>query len=338
MKMKVWLFAILTLVLFQVVFGQDVGVAPTKTTRDTTTPDTQKSGYLIGPGDVITTKVLGEPQFDFIATVDEDGKFQVPFFDQGVMAKCRTEKELRTDVTQLLSKYLKTPQINVSVTERKSRPPVIVSGEVQKYTEVDLHRHARLLDLITLAGGPTKDAGGLIQVFRPTPPLCNDRSEATIWTAENSDGGDVPSRLYTYSNLKSGKEESNPEIFPGDLIIVRKAPPVYVIGEVNKLLEIPITESGLSLSEAIAQAGGVSRTAKTKNITIHRLKDNSKDRELIAVNYDLIRKGQQKDVVLQPQDIVEVDKAKKSIGQTVLEIATGTLRNTANVIPQRLAY
>jgi SLBB domain len=192
--------------------------------------------------------------------------------------------------------------------------------------------------MITLAGGPTKEAGGLIQVFRPSAPMCNDRNENTIWTAENSDGADVPSRLYTYSNLKSGKEESNPEIFPGDLIIVRKAPPVYVIGEVNKLLEIPITESGLSLTEAIAQAGGFNRQAKTKNITIRRLKDNSKERQLIAVNYDLIKKGKQNDVVLQPDDIIEVDKAKKSIAQTVLEIATGSARNFTNVLPQRILY
>jgi polysaccharide export outer membrane protein len=286
---------------------------------------------------VITAKVLNEPQFDFVATVDEDGRFQVPFFTQGVMAKCRTEKELRTEVVQLLSKYLKTPEIGLNV-QRRSRPPVVVSGEIRKPVEVDLTRRATLLDMITLAGGPTNEAGGLIQVFRPTPPMCDDRAEASIWTAENSNGSDIPTRLYTYSNLKSGKEESNPEIFSGDLIVVKKASPVYVIGEVKILREILITETGLSLQEALAQAGGVSREAKTKNITIHRLKDNSKERQLIAVNYDLIKKGKQGDVVLQPEDIIEVDKAKKSVVQTVLELAMGGARNAVNVIPQRIAY
>jgi polysaccharide export outer membrane protein len=325
MKVKVLLFFVFALCFSQLVFGQLVAAT------------TEKRGYLLGPGDVITTKVLGEPQFDFVATVDEDGKIQVPFFDKGIMAKCRTEKEIRTDVTQLLSKYLKTPEIGLNV-QRHSRPPVVVSGEIRKQLDVDLTRRATLLDMITLAGGPTKEAGGLIQVFRPTAPMCDDRDKATIWTAENSNGADVPMRLYTYSNLKSGKEESNPEIFSGDLIVVRKAPPVYVIGEVMKLGEIPITESGLSLQEAIAQAGGVSREAKTKNITIHRLKDNSKERELIAVNYDLIKKGKQKDIVLQADDIIEVDKAKKSIAQTILEIATGSARNLSNMIPQRIMF
>ena len=122
------------------------------------------------------------------------------------------------------------------------------------------------------------------------------------------------------------------------MIVVKKASPVYVIGEVKILREILITETGLSLQEALAQAGGVSREAKTKNITIHRLKDNSKERQLIAVNYDLIKKGKQGDVVLQPEDIIEVDKAKKSVVQTVLELAMGGARNAVNVIPQRIAY
>jgi protein involved in polysaccharide export with SLBB domain len=99
MKMKVGLFAILTLVLFQAAFGQVDSALTAKAARNTPTSDTQKNGYLIGPGDVITVNVLGEKDFDFVATVDEDGKFQVPFFKQGVTAKCRTEKELRTDVT-----------------------------------------------------------------------------------------------------------------------------------------------------------------------------------------------------------------------------------------------
>src|SRR5215207_3089806 len=78
-------------------------------------------GYLIGPGDEITGKVLGEEQFDFVATVDENGKIEVPFFDKPVMAKCLSERELRTEVTKLLAKYLRSPQLSLRVTGRNSR-------------------------------------------------------------------------------------------------------------------------------------------------------------------------------------------------------------------------
>ena len=35
-------------------------------------------------------------------TVDEDGKIEVPFFDKPVVAKCRSERELRADISALL--------------------------------------------------------------------------------------------------------------------------------------------------------------------------------------------------------------------------------------------
>jgi len=325
MNIKVWLICVLTLSLLQTAFGQEVSVTPAP-----------ELGYLVGPGDEITGKVLGEPQFDFVATIGEDGKFQVPFFDQAIMARCRTEKDLRTDVTQLLSKYLKNPQISVRVTQRKSRPPVVVTGEVRAQQQVELKRETRLLELISFAGGETNDAGGMVQVFHTTPPICADSNQKEVWMAESNNGTDVPSRLYSLSNLRLGREEANPIIYPGDVIVVQKASPVYITGEVLTPQGIYLKEGGTSLTEAIAKIGGVNRQAKTKDIKIYRLKANSKEREIIAVNYDLIKKGTQKDIMLEPYDIVEVDKTKKSIAQIGLELLTGAGRQGLSAVTSGL--
>ena len=331
MKVKVWLMFVLTVGLVQIAIGQEVMVKPE-------TPQ----GYLVGPGDEITGKVLGEAQFDFVATIDEDGQFQVPFFDKTIEAKCRTEKELRADVTQLLSKYLKNPQISVRVTQRKSRPPVVVFGEVKVPQQVILTREARLLELVSFAGGETADAGGMVQVFRTTPPMCAEPNQENDWMAGTDGETDVPSRMYSLSNLRLGREEANPIINPGDVIVVQKASPVYIMGEVVAPQGIFLKEGGTSLTEAIAKVSGVRREAKTKDIKIYRLKANSKEREIIAVNYDLIRKGKQKDVMLEPYDIVEVDKAKKSVLQTVAEIVIGTgktaVQGFGSYLPQRILY
>lgn len=285
-----------------------------------------QKGYQIGPGDEITGKVLGESEFDFVATVDVDGKLEVPFFKEPVMAKCRSERELRSEIGLLLSKYLRNPQISVRVTERKSRPPATIYGEVRTPQQVVLLRKATLVELLAFSGGVTDEAGGLIQVFRTQTPLCSDNSDDSNWAADGVDSSDVPSRLYSLSNVKLGKEEANPIIYPGDVIVVQKASPVYITGEVVSPQGIYLKEGGLTLTEAIAKIGGVKREAKTKDIKIYRLKANSKDRDVIAANYDLIKKGEQSDVVLQPYDIVEVDKSKKSIGQTVLEMVLGAGR------------
>lgn len=323
MKLKVLFVLALAFCLSGFVFGQEVPV----------TPETQR-GYLIGPGDVISVKVLGEKDFDIdAATVDEDGKIEVPFSDTPVIASCKTEKELRAEVTKVLSKYLRNPQISLRVSERKSRPPATIYGEVRQQQQIVLTRKARLLELLSFAGGVTKEAGGMIQVFRTQPPVCSDGSEEMKWVSGSKDGTDVPSRMYSLTSVKQGREEANPEILPGDIIVVQKASPIYVIGEVMALKEIPLTENGLSLTEAIAQAGGFNREAKTKDITIRRLKSNSRERDIIIVNYDLVKKGKQQDVMLEPEDIVIVNKTKKGVAETILDIVTGGAKNAATILP-----
>jgi polysaccharide biosynthesis/export protein len=285
-------------------------------------------GYLIGPGDEIAGKILGEPQFDFLATVDENGKIEVPFFDKPIMAKCLSERDLRTEVTKLLAKYLKNPQLSLRVTDRKSRPPVSIYGEVRQQQQFNLTRRAYLLELITVAGGESEKSGGMITVFRTRPPMCGDADQTADWKVAGDGGLGSPSRTYSLTSLKQGSEGANPEIFPGDVILVHKASPVYVTGEVIRPGELVIPEGGLPLTQAIAMASGITREAKTKNVKIYRRTNNSPQPEVIAVNYDQIKKGREKDMMLQPFDIVEVDKSKKSIGDILLEAVTG--------IPNRL--
>lgn len=316
-----YIFAV-AVCLFQVTLGQDV---PPGTAAGAT-------AYTLGPGDRIAVKVIGEPQFDLDATVDETGAIRV--LNQRVVAECLTEEALQAEVVKKLSVYLKGPKVNLQVTDRKSRPPVSVYGEVRLPAQVILQRKTTLLELIAFSGGVNDRSSGMIQVIRTRPPMCT--SDTTAAWETQAENGVLPTRSYSVSSLKQGSGESNPEIFPGDLIIVGKAPPVYVIGQVMQLKEITMGENGLSLLEAVAQAGGFAPRAKSKDIKIRRLKSNSREREIIAVNYDLIKKGEQKDVRLQPEDIIEVDKSPKSPMEVVLEIITGTVKSATNFLPQRV--
>jgi protein involved in polysaccharide export with SLBB domain len=283
--------------------------------------ETQK-GYTLGPGDVVTGKVLGEPQFDFEATIDADGRIEIPFVEKPLLAKCKTEGELRNEVTELLKKYLKSPQVSLRATQRNSRPPVSIYGEVKAQGKFDLTRRVYLLELIAYSGGETEKSGGMVQIFRPRPPVCAEPGQAD-WGPTAADGSNVPSKLYSLASLRQGREEANPEVLPGDIIVVGKAAPVYVTGEVAKPGEMNIPEGGLPLMQAIAMASGVSREAKTKEIKIYRRKPGSSQPEVIAANYDQIRKGQQKDLMLEPFDIVEVGKAGMSFGELLKGIITG---------------
>ncbi|MDQ3220146.1 MAG: polysaccharide biosynthesis/export family protein, partial [Acidobacteriota bacterium] len=178
--------------------------------------DIQKQ-YLLGPGDEVTGKVLGEPQFDFVATIDEDGKIEVPFFEKPVIAKCLSERDLRTDVTKLLAKYLRSPQVSLRVTARNSRPPATIYGEVVTPQQVVLTRKSTLLELLSFSGGVKEEAGGMIQVFRTRKPICTEADIENDWQPDANSGLDVPSRLYSLGSLRLGKEEANPVIYPGDV-------------------------------------------------------------------------------------------------------------------------
>jgi polysaccharide biosynthesis/export protein len=312
MHLRVLLSISFILVCLTCVFGQTLPAAaePPK-------------GYLIGPGDEITVKVLGESQFDFVATVDENGNIEVPFVEKPVLAKCLTERDLRNEVGKLLAKYLRDPQLNLRITQRNSRPPVSIYGEVRAQQQFMLTRRAFLLELLTIAGGESEKSGGMITVFRTRPPLCGDTTQSEEWKVAADSGLGAPSRTYSISSLKQGREGANPEIFAGDVILVHKASPVYVVGEVVRPGELNIPEGGLPLTQAIAMASGPTRDAKKKTLRVYRRKAGSAQPEVIEVNYDQIKKGQENELMLQPFDIVEVGKSKKSVGDILLETLTG---------------
>ncbi len=313
MKYKFPLSLIVVLILSFSALGQTATPPPSK-------------GYLISPGDELSVKVLGEEQFGFNAAVDENGQITVPFSGTPVVAKCRTESELRGEIATLLAKYLKNPQLNLQITKRVVIP-VTVAGEVNRPNgEFELRRRATLIELLASAGGVKEEAAGVVTVFRPIKPACGD--VAGNWRA-GTGALDVPFRSFSLSKIGQGDQESNPVIYPGDVIIVEKAPPIYITGEVVSPQGIYYKEGGVTLTQAIAKIGGFRREAKTKDIRIQRKKPGSEEIEFISVNYDLIKKQQQPDVMLKPYDIVEVDVKKDSIGVSLFKFAIGLAKTTA---------
>src|SRR5947199_1870432 len=76
--------------------------------------------YLLGPGDVLDLRVYNEPQFNGRLVVNDEGSIEVPFIDQPLAAKCRNDREIKTDIVKALAKYLNKPQVSLRVTEMRS--------------------------------------------------------------------------------------------------------------------------------------------------------------------------------------------------------------------------
>lgn len=296
-------------------------------------------GYVLGSGDEIEIKVFGEENLGGKYTVDENGKIEFEFIDQPIQAACKTEREVRADVTTALKKFLRNPQVNVRITERRSRPPAVIYGEVRNPQQIQMNRSVRLHELISFAGGVVgENASGSVQVFHTQPLQCPEPGE----TAQPLPGDDLNGtfEVYKLAEVRDGKNSANPIIRPGDVVVVPKAAPVYVVGEVRIPQEkILIPENGLSLTSAIAQYGGLTREARKKDVRIYRLKSaGTSERETIAVNLDLIKKGEQQDVMLQPYDVVEVEKAPMTVGKFMTNLLQRGAEAATNALPLRIVY
>jgi polysaccharide biosynthesis/export protein len=286
--------------------------------------DTQGiKNYLLGPGDVLDVRVFGNPELNAMVDVDGDGNISsLPFLETPIHAKCRTEKEVQKDITAAYAKYLKSPQISVRISERKSRQPVAVWGAVRQASRIQTIRTLRLNEIMAAVGGVTERAAGTVQILHTEPVMCPAPGEEA--DAAPIDGTKIPFLIVKLSDLKAGKAEGNPVIRPGDYIIVTEAEPVYVTGSVVAPREVSLRDQ-LTLTGAIAMAGGVRREAKSNDVRIIRQKPGTQQQETIKADYLAIKRNQKPDILLQPYDVIEVGETSLLSPKRWPELFGGTL-------------
>lgn len=290
--------------------------------------------YQLGPGDVVELRVYNDTTLTGKYTVDVDGNIDIPLVG-AIPAKCRTDLQLKEDVLAGLKKYLKNPSISLSVAERNSRPMATVFGAVRAPTRVQMNRRVRLIELLAVAGGATEQASADIQIYHTEPIMCPTEEDMVVLESEKKteDAIGVPFNVYDISDVKAGKQNANPYIRPGDIIIVQEAFPIFVTGAVVQPSNLYL-RNDMTLFRAIAQVGGLRKDAKTDKVYIYRKNKEGKAADPIIVNFDAIRKNKAQDVPLEPYDIVEVRDASPwsaaMLPKTLLGIATGAAQQVVS--------
>ena len=289
-------------------------------------------GYRLGPGDILDVRVWGQSDLNSTVEIDEDGNISsLPFIDDAIPAKCRTEREIQKSVTEAYGKYLVNPRVSVRVETRKSRPPATIWGAVHMPTRLPMVRRVQLHEMVAAAGGFTDTAGGTIQIIHTIPELCPEPGDvATQKTAQGSDVGQLQS--YKITALRMGGGDGDPFVRPGDIVYVTQGDLVFVTGLVSQPQSVIIRDQ-MTLTGAIARAGGPTRLAQRKEVHILRRKDNQLAGEDIKVNYEAILKGKEKDVVLLPYDIVDVGELGPMSGKKIADMVTGLPLILAGKIP-----
>jgi polysaccharide export outer membrane protein len=300
--------------------------------------------YLLGPGDVLDLRVYNEPQFNGPLVVDDEGNIAVPFIEAPVRAQCRSDREIKVDIVKALAKYLNKPQVNLRLTEAKSRPPAVVFGAVRSPSRVQMQRKVKLLDVLASSGGVTEAAGGDIQIFHTEAIMCpeaEDLAAVPIDTFKATDPTQVSYDVYSLRDLKDGKQEANPVVRPGDIVIVPESQPIYITGAVRMPQGLYLKD-GMQLKQAIAMVGGLAREAKASEVIVWRRKKGQAEREKLIVNYNDIKKEKIKDLDLQAYDIVEVPDNSGSAGFFLKGLLMGGvgggITSAATSLPLRVIY
>ena len=282
----------------------------------------QDDRYRIGAGDVIDVRIYNRPQLSRDAVrVEGNGMIRMPLIETEIQAACLTEGELAKEIATRYTKYYRNLQVDVFIKEFHSRQIAII-GAVNDQGRFELQRRIRLLELLTYAKGPSPRAGQTINVVHSSAPSLCKKDDDEI-------GAFASFRL---SDTLLGDPKANPYLEAGDIVTLPEADQVYVVGNVFMPLTIPLKEP-ITVSRAIAMAGGTRQDTKKDKIRIVRQEPGAQTKKEMLVDLSAIEKRQAEDIQLQPNDIVDVPT---SAGRSLLRGLIGGGTQSLTQLPVRV--
>jgi polysaccharide biosynthesis/export protein len=251
--------------------------------------------YRIGPGDVLDIRVYNRPQLSREAVrVEGNGMIRMPLVENDIQAACLTEGELAKEISTRYARYYKNLQVDVFIKEYHSKQVAII-GAVNEQSRFELQRRVRLLELLTYAKGPSTKAGQTINIVHSSAVSpCKQQTDDSIAFSS-----------YKLSEVLQGDPKSNPYLEAGDIVTLPEADQVYVVGNVFMPLTISLKEP-ITLTRAIAMAGGLKQDTKKDKIRILRQEPGTTIRKEITVDLSAIEKKSSEDLALAPNDIIDV--------------------------------
>jgi polysaccharide biosynthesis/export protein len=286
---------------------------------------TNVTSYVLGPEDQITVRVFAANDIpNKPVQIDNDGTVTLPMIGQ-VHAAGLTVEQLQDNLVAAYKKYFKDPQVTVQVNDFRSQP-VSVAGNVTTPGVVQLRGNRNLMEVIGQAGGLRADAGDSVLITR-------NLSEGPIPVAGafTDPTGKFSVAHINIRSIMSGKDpEANIQIKPHDVITVPRARLVYVLGNVGRPGGYVMTENEtMSLTQAIALAGGWNKTAALSSARILRA-DGGSTRQQISANVKKIMENKAPDLQMRPDDILYIPNSMtKVIGargaEEGINVGTGVL-------------
>ena len=245
-------------------------------------------GYKLGIGDVVEVEAYQEEEISGEFTINSMGAIAYPLVGTVAVAGM-TPAEVGDLLESLLEKdYYVDVQIKVDVAVFASQP-VTLLGEVQNPGTYYLEGRMTLTELLADAGGLKPSAGPVLELRR---------------TARGDGEGAPPPMHFPTAKLLTGEVGRDVVLQAGDVIFVSVKKIFFISGEVARPGQYEIS-LGLTLMQAISQAGGVDKFA-SQAIEIHR--DEGGEKQILSFDLSQIRKGRMADPAILPGDVIFVKR------------------------------
>jgi polysaccharide export outer membrane protein len=159
--------------------------------------------YVIGPGDTLQVFVWRNPELTQTVPVRPDGKITTPLV-QDMIAVGKTPTQLANDIEKVLAEYVRSPQVNVIVTQPASVfSQVKVIGQVAHPQSIAYRDGLTVLDAVLAVGGLGPFAAG---------------NRSKVVRTENGKTKEIKVKIGALVN--DGDMRQNISLKPGDVIVI----------------------------------------------------------------------------------------------------------------------
>jgi len=246
-----------------------------------TLPALAADDYIVGEEDVIKITVYDHPELTTTERVSGEGIITLPLIGEIKVAGLTTDQMSKKIAARLSDGFIVDPNVSVFVVEFRSKKTIII-GYVNKPGMYMLSGDTTLLELISLAGGLSKDAGGKATIKRKY--LGSNDGEGTI-------------NIDLQKLIEQGDTSLNIRLMDGDSVFIAKASVFYLTGEVKNPAAYRY-EDGITLIKAVTMAGGFTDKAAIGRIRIIRKIDN---KEKVIQKADMDEPMLPDDVIIVPE-------------------------------------
>jgi polysaccharide export outer membrane protein len=159
--------------------------------------------YIIGPGDTLQIFVWRNPELGATVPVRPDGKISTPLVED-MVAVNKNPSALARDIEKVLAEYVRSPQVNVIVTQPASVfSQVKIIGQVVRPQALAYREGMTVLDAVLAVGGLAPYAAG---------------NRARIVRMQEGRQQEIKIKLAALVN--DGDMKQNLALKPGDVLVV----------------------------------------------------------------------------------------------------------------------